>query len=86
MGRYGKPRNRYARLHRARLYFRPPLDEAPKFWPRDANGLRWASIMSGGSGWMLVGDADVLTGREIEEARLIFGMEYEHAEFREESV
>jgi len=68
------------------LFFRPPLDEAPAFWPRDAGGLRWAAIMSGASGWVFTDKPDVLNMREVREARLIFGMDYEHAEFREESV
>lgn len=86
MPRRGKPRNRVLRRQRRRLFFRPSADEAPAYWPRENGELRWASIMSGAAGWTLVGEADLLTPREIKEARLIFGEhEYEDAEFREEA-
>ena len=85
MGRHGK-HNRLAAPVRVRLYFRPLPDDAPKYWPKDADdgGLRWASVMAGGDGWVF-GDGDVLNGRELRDARMLFDAEYE-AEFREEHV
>lgn len=87
MGKIGKPRGRATRPKCAHLFFRPSPDEAPGYWPKESDGtLRWAHVLKGGCGWALVGEPDVLRGREIRDAREIFGLDFEDAEFREERV
>jgi hypothetical protein len=58
------------------------LKRAPRWWPHEGRRVAAVGVLRGGIGW-LKGDGDLLSEREVEEAREVMKYEWPGAEFTE---